>query len=314
MTVDMGNPADQTDGFETHRPHLFGLAYRMLGSVADAEDVMQDAWLRWWGVDRTAIANPRAFLSTVVTRLSLDRLKAARRHRETYVGPWLPEPLLTDPVLTVQPVEETAHDVSVALLLALERLSALERAAFILHDLFEMAFTDVAATLGRSEAACRQLARRARTSLREARPRFTLDADEGAAIARAFFAAAHSGDTATLRELLAEGASLRTDGGGRRIAALNVITGAARICRFYAGLARKRDARDPDRGLACRINGLPGWIGVGTDGMLQTTALEIGDGRVRAVYVVRNPDKLRHLQALLPDDLFTGIDPPGGTV
>lgn len=289
--------------FERHRPRLTGLAYRMLGSVAEAEDVVQDAWLRWHGADRDAVANDEAFLSTVVTRLSLDRLKQAHRRRETYVGPWLPEPLVEDAALSVSSPEETAHDVSVALMLALERLSPLERAAFILHDVFDMGFDEVAATLGRSEAACRQLASRARNHVQSERRRFDVSPDEGARMAEAFLAASRQGDMALLRDLLAEAATLHTDGGGRRSAALRVVAGADNVARFFAGLAAKAEDPMPLWRKRVTINGLPGWATVERDGMLQTTALEIVDGRIAAIYITRNPDKLAHLAHLVPQDL-----------
>lgn len=278
--------------FERHRAHLTALAYRMLGSVAEAEDAVQDAFLRWHRTDRTGVAEPRAFLARVVTRLCLDRLKAARHRRETYVGPWLPEPLVEDPALAVPPPEDLARDVSVALMLALERLSPLERAAFLLHDGFDLGFDEIAAALGRSEAACRQLASRARANVQAARPRFAVDA--------AFFAASRSSDAAALRDLLAAEATLHTDRGGRKRAALNVIARAGRIARFFAGLARK--GRNPTQLWlkSCIINGLPGMVTIEQDGTLQTIAVEIAAARVAAIYVVRNPEKLGHLAAILP--------------
>jgi len=292
--------ADAQD-FEQHRQRLTGLAYRMLGSLAEAEDVVQDAWLRWDRAARTDVEAPGAFLSRVVTRLCLDRLKSARRTREIYVGPWLPEPLVSDAALTAEPVEDLAHDVSFALMLALERLSPLERAAFLLHDVFELDFAEVAGALGRTEAACRQLASRARANVQTDRPRFTLPPDEGERIATAFFAATRTGDVGALRGLLADGAVLQSDGGGRRRAALNPILGAERISRFYAGIQRK--AGPPLWQERVSINGLPGRASLEFDGTLQTIALEIAEGRIRAVYVTRNPDKLRHLLARLPAGL-----------
>lgn len=298
---------DAAGRFERHRAELFGLAYRMLGSVAEAEDVVQDAWLRWQEVEREKVENPRAYLSAIATRLCLDRLKSARQRREIYVGPWLPEPLLEDPSLISLPDEETSQDVSVALMLALERLSPLERAVFILHDVFEMGFDEVAKALGRSEAACRQLASRARASIHAARPRFAVRPDEGDSIAQAFFAASRSGDTSALRSLLAEAAVLHTDGGGRKRAALNLIGGAEKVCRFFAGLARKKRLQ-PVWSRQLLINGLPGIATMEADGTLQTMALEIEAGRIRAIYVVRNPDKLKHVAALLPPWLRPGMD------
>jgi RNA polymerase sigma-70 factor (ECF subfamily) len=188
---------DRSDPFETHRAHLVGLAYRMLGSVAEAEDAVQDAYLRWHGADRGNVTNPRAFLSKVVTRLCLDRMKSARQRREIYVGPWLPEPLVQDTDFVSNPVEHVTDDISFALMLALERLSPLERAAFILHDIFELAFDEIATALHRREATCRQLVRRARSHVAAERPRFTVNPAEGANIAEAFFKA--SAECAGLR-------------------------------------------------------------------------------------------------------------------
>jgi RNA polymerase sigma-70 factor, ECF subfamily len=281
--------------FEAHRRHLTGLAYRMLGSLAAAEDAVQEAYLRWHAADRAEVANPRAFLSTVVTRLCLDQLKSARAQRESYVGPWLPEPVVDDAALAAETASDYAHDLSVALMLTLERLSPLERAAFLLHDVFDMGFAEIASALGRSEAACRQLAARARTHVHSARPRFPAAADEGARLAEAFRAAAASGDAAALARLLAEDAVLYTDGGGKRPAALNPIHGADKIARLLAALARKAAPAEEWRFRPARINGAPGYILAEPDGAKQTVAFDVQDGRITAVYVVRNPDKLRRI-------------------
>ncbi len=280
--------------FEAHRRHLMGLAYRMLGSLAEAEDAVQEAYLRWHAAERGVVENPRAFLSTIVTRLCLDQLKSARVRRESYVGPWLPEPVLDAAALDAESASDHAHDLSVALMLTLERLSPLERAAFLLHDVFDMEFAAVAATLGRSEAACRQLAARARAHVQAARPRFTPSPDEGARLAAAFRQAAQSGDTAAMARLLAEDAVLYSDGGGKRVAALNPICGGDKIVRFFAGIARKNGLR----GLRAReasINGLPGFVMVDAEGALQTSAFAVADGRIAAIYLVANPDKLQRV-------------------
>lgn len=279
--------------FEPHRRRLRGLAYRMLGSVADAEDIVQEAYLRWHATDRARVANAGAFLSKTVARLCLDTLKSARHRRETYVGPWLPEPVLDE--AGGADGSDLADDLSVALLLALERLSPLERAAFLLHDVFDLDFAEVADTLGRNAAACRQLAARARRHVRSARPRFPVDREEEARLADAFMAAARGGDIAALGRLLAADAVAYTDGGGRKAAALNPIHGRDKLLRFYAGLARKTGGLMPEVVYRGRINGLAGFVTVETDGTLQTTALDIRDGAVAAIYVVRNPDKLAHL-------------------
>src|SRR5262245_24092729 len=206
---------DAIRSFEIHRLALTGLAYRMLGSRADAEDVVQDAYLRWHAANRDAVGAPRRYLGTVVTRLCLDRMKSARARREVYVGQWLPEPVVDEP-LDADSVGDLAHDLSYALILVLERLSPLERAAFLLHDVFGLNFTEVADTLDRGEAACRQLAARARAHIEAGRPRFAASREDGSRLAAAFRTATESGDMQALRSLLAEDAVLYTDGGGKR--------------------------------------------------------------------------------------------------
>ena len=277
---------DGDDTFAQHRRFLVGLAYRMLGSVADAEDIVQDAYLRWRTVERAAIAEPRAYLARVVSRLCLDRMRSAAVRREEYVGTWLPEPIEAEPAQTL------AGDLSIALLLALERLSPLERAAFLLHDVFDMDYAQVAETLERSEPACRQLAARAREHVREGRPRYEPSSGEARALADAFMQAVATGDTAALARTLADDAVLFTDGGGKRRAALNPITGKDKILRFYEGLARKGS---PDLVIQhverTSLNGLPGFVIETRDGK-ETLALDVAQGRIVALYSIRNPDKL----------------------
>lgn len=286
------------DGFERHRARLFGLAYRMLGGVADAEDIVQDAYLRWRATDRAGVANPDAYLSRIVTNMCLDQMRSARARRETYIGPWLPEPLIADDRDPPGHAVEVAHDVSVALMLALERLSPLERAAFLLHDVFDQPFDSIGETLGRSAAACRQLAARARSHVRAARPRHVVSADEGARIVSAFSAAIRDGDLDGLRGMLAADATLYSDGGGRIAAALHPIHGADRITRFFIGVARKFGNRFPPARPAT-VNGLPGAISADPDGNKQAIAFDIADGRIVAIYLQRNPEKLGHV--VLPE-------------
>ena len=277
--------------FDPLRPRLTRIAYRMLGSVADAEDVVQEAFLRWHASDRAAVREPEAYLRQVVTRLCLDVLKSARRNREVYVGPWLPEPVFT-------PDEDDVDDVTLPLMLALERLSPLERAAFLLHDVFGVNFDEVAETIGRDPAACRQLAARARTHVRAERPRFTVAPEHGVEIAQAFFAASRGGDLGRLRELLSDDVLLHSDGGGKRPAALRIVTGIEDVMKVHTALARIF-AQAPSQLLRYgRINGLPGFITMEPDGQIQTTAFAIEDGRIVAIYVMRNPDKLRHLDSV----------------
>jgi len=236
---------DDARSFETHRRSLTGLAYRMLGSRAEAEDVVQDAYLRWHAADHAAIEQPRHYLGTVVTRLCLDRMKSAQARREVYVGQWLPEPVV-DEALDADTAGDLAHDLSVALMLVLERLSPLERASFLLHDVFGLDFAEVGRALGRGEAACRQLAARARAHIEEGRPRFSTSQEEGRRLAAAFNQAAQLGDTATLMKLLAADAVLYSDGGGKRAAALWRGQDPALPCGHHAqepGAAGHADAR-----------------------------------------------------------------------
>lgn len=284
----MANPRskDAAAGFEPLRPTLMRVAYRMLGSVADAEDMVQEAFIRWMRADRSEVREPEAFLRRTVTRLCLDQLKSARRQRESYVGPWLPDPLVE---------EEEGEDVTLPLMLALERLSPLERAAFLLHDVFGLGFEEVAATIQRDPATCRQLAARARTHVREARPRFEVAKQRGLALAEAFFAASRSGDMNALGAMLAADVSVHADGGGKRPAALEPVLGFDSVMKLHEQLATRFRENSSKLVRAGFVNGLPGFITLEADGELQTTALEIEDGKIAAIYVVRNPDKLRHL-------------------
>ncbi len=285
---------DATAAFNDARPDLIGLAYRMTGSLAEAEDIAQESFLRWRAADRGVVESPRAYLLKVAARLSLDHLKSARVRREQYVGPWLPEPAVEDQEAPQQAGLARAQDVSLAFLLTLQRLSPAERAVFILHDLFETPLQEIAALLGRSEVACRKLATRAREHLGEAVPRYPVSDEAARRIATAFFAASRDGDVPALQAMLAADVVLRTDGGGVRSAALNPITGVRKVASFFAGIARKHPGRPPLVHLG-RVNALPGYVTMEADGLPQVTALEIRDGRIGAIYVVRNPEKLTSL-------------------
>lgn len=286
---------DADAAFEANRRKLFGLAYRMLGSVAEAEDIVQEAWLRWSAADQTLVRDAGAFLARIVARLSLDVLRSSRVKRESYLGTWLPEPIVDEATPAPDAGIDLASDLSVALILALERLSPLERAAFLLHDVFDMPFADVADALGRSEAAVRQLAARGRAHVAEERPRAYASPQEGAALAEAFLKASRGGDMAGLLAILAPHAALRADGGGKRPAAMRPVLGAERIARFFERVARFPELAQPRKVTFLTINGLPGYVTIEPDGLPQTTAFEIADGRIAAVYVVRNPDKLGRL-------------------
>ena len=286
--------------FAASRGRLEGLAYRMLGSRADAEDVLQDAYLRLSGTRHDDIRNLEGFLFTTVTRLCLDQLKRAHKQREVYVGPWLPEPILDADTLTADTAVEIADDLSFALLLTLEKLSAPERAAFLLHDVFECSYAQVAATLGKSETACRQLASRARKAVTGARPTQPASPAAHQALLESFSEAVVTGDTGRLEALLTADAVAYSDGGGNRLAALRPIFGADRVARFFAGLSRKHQRRGRSSSVsAAVINGLPGLV-LHVDGVLEETiSIDIDDHRIAAVYVVRNPEKLHAVQNVL---------------
>jgi RNA polymerase sigma-70 factor, ECF subfamily len=292
--VSIGTDAsdDAAASFAPLRPALARIAYRMLGSVADAEDAVQEAFVRWLRTDRGAVRSPEAFLRRMLTRLCLDQLKSARHRREAYFGPWLPEP-----VVAPEAERDLDEDITLPLMMALDRLSPLERAAFLLHDVFDVPFDEVAATLDREPAACRQLAARARDHVRASRPRFPVAKARGLELAEAFFEASRSGDVKALSGLLAEDVAIYSDGGGKRPAAYRPFHGIKDVLAVLAALARLL-VRHPGGALVGyrMINGLPGFVTREADGILQTTALLIEDGRVSGIYVMRNPDKLRHLE------------------
>lgn len=274
--------------FEVHRSFLAGLAYRMLGSIAEAEDVVQDAYLRWAQAEASTIAHPRAYLAQVVTRLCLDRMKSATARREQYVGTWLPEPIVAPPA------EPIADDLSIALLVTLERLSPLERAAFLLHEVFDLDYGDIASALGRTEEACRQLAARARQHVRAERPRFAPSDENREKFFAAFEAVMTSGDVSGFAQLLADDAVLYADGGGKRAAVLDPVRGKENILRLFSEVMARRSFFRREQLERASINGLPGFVLRSEEGV-QTTALEIEGDQVVALYTVRNPDKLRHL-------------------
>ncbi len=285
-------PDQRLADFEAQRPRLLRLAYRMLGSLSEAEDVVQDAWPRWAAVGG-GVDLPAAYLTRVVTRLCLDQLKSARAQREEYVGAWLPEPLLQQ-----ASEEAVADDVTLTLMVAMERLSPLERAAFLLHDIFETPLNEVAVTLDREPAAVRQLASRARRHVRHARPRFTLSPQSASELVRAFHEASTKGDIKMLSGILADEVAVFSDGGGKVIAFRNVVRGLDRVLRLFEGLARKAAYR-PQFLRNVMIDGLPGFVSIDRGEVLQTTALEVRDGKIAALYIVRNPDKLRHVEEML---------------
>ncbi|PZF80294.1 RNA polymerase sigma-70 factor [Jiangella anatolica] len=283
--------------FEELRPLLFSIAYRLLGSVSEAEDAVQETWLRYQGT-ATRPVSVKAYLSAVVTRVSIDVLRSARVRREEYVGPWLPEPLADDPYEDPARSAELADSVSMAALLLLERLSPLERAVFVLRDVFAFGFPEIAAAVGRSEAACRQLAVRARRHMDEGRPRFEADRREREELAARFFDAVRDGDVDQLRELLAADVQMVGDGGGKAPALAKGVVGADNVARLTAGffpvLTQIGAVLEPRT-----LNGQPGAVVRDKDGaLIGTMTLDVLDGKIQAIRSVVNPDKLAHLGPL----------------
>ncbi|MFJ6387835.1 RNA polymerase sigma-70 factor [Streptomyces sp. NPDC091972] len=289
----------ETDVFEAHRPVLLGVAYRMLGRVADAEDVVQEAWLRWSAADRSEVREPRAYLVRVTTRLAIDRLRQVKARGETYVGPWLPEPYVTDFGDTVPDTAEQAvlaDSVSLAVLVVMESLSPLERAVFVLREAFGYPYADIAAMLDRAEPAVRQLAGRARRHVDERRPRYDVDPVRRRDLTERFLAAAGGGDLEALMALLAPDVRLVGDSGGKSKAPLRVLESADHVGRFIAGVAGKGLPDLTWRFL--EINGGPAVLvlsGGKPDSVFQVDVL---DGRIQSVYIIRNPDKLHALSAV----------------
>jgi RNA polymerase sigma-70 factor, ECF subfamily len=284
----------RTEEFEELRPLLFSIAYRILGSVSEAEDAVQETWLRY-AASPTTPASTRAFLSAVVTRISIDVLRSARIRREQYVGPWFPEPLLTDPYEDPERSAELADSVSTAALLLLERLSPLERAVFVLHEVFAFGFPEVASAVGRSEEACRQLAVRARRHMDEGRPRFEADRREREELAERFFDAFREGDVDGLRELLAADVQLVGDSGGKTPALARSVIGAEKVARVlvsvFPWLVQIDVTMEPRL-----VNGQPGAIFRDRDSkVLLAVTLDVLGGQIQAIRSVSNPEKLGHL-------------------
>jgi RNA polymerase sigma-70 factor (ECF subfamily) len=277
-----------TDNFIAHRNLLFTVAYEMTGSAADAEDVLQETWLRWAEVDLDEVRDPRAYLVRITTRLSLNRLRTVQRQRETYVGPWLPEPLLTAP--DVADDVELADSVSVAMLHVLETLTPTERAVFVLREVFDLPYDDIAAAVDKSPAAVRQIAHRARNHVDARQPRLEVSMRERDTVVERFLAAVSTGDLQSLMDVLAPDVVLVTDGGGKKRAALRPILGREKVLRFMNGVA------DPAASAERRtVNGGPA-LAVLIDGEVDTVVtFLVEEGLVTGMYAVRNPEKLHHL-------------------
>lgn len=288
---------DTDTHFQQHRPRLFALAYRLLGTRSDAEDVIQDAWLRWHGTDRSGVRDPEAWLVTTTTRLGLDRLRAARREREAYVGPWLagpaqvslhPDPL-PDPAPGPAELHALSDAVSVAFLSLLEQLGPEERAAFLLREAFDHDYADIATLLDASEANCRQLVHRARQRLQDGRPRFVADGEQHRRLLTRFMEASQRGDRAAIEALLHANARHVSDGGGVVTAGLRPLQGAERIARLYWAIARRDGQASTVLGY---VNGEPAILGFVGERLFSVTTIEVDGDRIRTVYSVLNPNKL----------------------
>ncbi|MFJ9605327.1 RNA polymerase sigma factor SigJ [Kitasatospora sp. NPDC101176] len=289
------------DAFEANRRYLGSVAYRLLGSFTDAEDVLQDAWLRWRAADRTAVHDPRAFLTTVVTRLCYDQLGSARARREAYYGEWLPEPSVSYASAPDSPADlaERGESVSLALLTVLEQLTPAERAAFVLHDVFAVGFDEIAASLDRTPDATRQLASRARRRVRDGGRRTGADPAEHRQAVEAFAAATARGDLQALLEVLDPDVVWHADGGGIVRAAARPVLGAWNVARLVVGLVTKWSTPDHGFGFA-QVNGEPGivWYEKATGTVGGVVALDVADGRITQAYVVVNPEKLGHIDPI----------------
>jgi RNA polymerase sigma-70 factor (TIGR02957 family) len=288
----MGESADKA--FQDHRNLLFSVAYRILGSAADAEDVVQDSWLKWSAADRSDVVQPKPYLVRIATNLALDRLRSAQAQRETYVGPWLPEPVLTSPDIAEN--AEQAESVSMAMLVVLETLSPLERAVFVLREVFGFPYGEIAETLDRSEASVRQLGHRAREHVHARRPRIEAGRDEKRAAVERFFAAASGGDINALMEVLAPDVALWTDGGGKVRAAFRPVAGAGKVAAWLAGVSKRPYEGVPVEEMRfemAEINGGPGMVVHGGGRVLSVFTVDLDEsGLIQAVHVVANPDKL----------------------
>jgi RNA polymerase sigma-70 factor (ECF subfamily) len=302
-----GSPQDAARVFDEHRDLLVSVAYRVLGSVTDAEDAVQEAWLRWSGVDHSEITDPRAFLVRVTTRLAIDRLRRVKARRESYVGPWLPEPVLTGRDLAEDAA--MAESVSMAMLVVLETLSPLERAVFVLREAFGMPHAEIADVLGRKEETVRQLARRARKHVRERRTRFGADSDEQRRITERFLEATSSGDLEALMEVLSPGVTLVADGGGKALSPRRPVLGADKVARFLVAVVGEEqtvrflrsvglESASEVRVHLAPVNGETGVVITAGEEPISALVLEVTDGLVRTIRLVANPEKLAGVRGI----------------
>lgn len=293
---------EMTRIFEEHRRLLEGIAYRMLGTLADAQDVVQDTWLKWNRADAREIREPRAWLVTACSRLAMDVMKSVRKQRETYYGTWLPEPFLDE--RAANPAEQTHIDdtVSMALMLALEKLSPAERASFLLHEVFAYRFEEIAAILDKSEGSCRKLASRARMAVRAAKPRFEASPEEHHRLLDAFFKAAYAGDAEHLKTLLAESVELHADGGGKADTVATVLRGSEAVVQFFVRVLHERLASRGEAKIVTRwFNGVPGVLIYESGALVTALSVAIDAGAIHRIYALRNPDKLAAFLNALPE-------------
>lgn len=281
---------EKVEIFKKHRARLFGIAYRMLGTHAESEDILQEAYIKWHQANAGEIETPEAWLVTIATRLSIDRLRKASRERETYIGPWLPEPIVVSDAISPLEELELASNLSMAFMVLLERLSPIERAAFLLHDIFDCAYSDVARIVGKTETASRQLIHRARERVRTDKPRFEADEKEREDLIKKFAVASQTGDEKTLLALFADEVSMMSDGGGKVQAARKIVRGKTKLAHALAMFAAKYTAGFTHK--ISLINGETGMLTFYEEKIFAATTFEFEDGKISAMYRVMNPDKL----------------------
>ena len=292
--TDTADPMNRIEDFNQYRSLLFAIAYRMLGSVTDAEDMVQETFLRWQQVSEQNVKSAKAYLTTIVTRLCIDWLRSARVQREQYVGSWLPEPIVTEQSSDPNAIAELADSLTIAFLVLLERLSPLERAVFLLRETFEYDYNEISRIVGKNAANCRQIARRARQHLADQRPRFQASLQQQEQLTRKFMQASHQGDLQGLLDLLAEDITVWSDGGGQVVANLKPLHGAAKIARFLLAIHRRyrKLGFNYDAELV-QVNGRPGIIYTLDGSITSVAAVDIADNRVQSIYFLRNPDKIK---------------------
>jgi RNA polymerase sigma-70 factor (ECF subfamily) len=287
------------ESFNQHRSLLFAIAYRMLGTVADAEDMVQETFLRWQQTTEATVKSAKTYLSTIITRLCIDHLRSARVQREHYVGPWLPEPLMTQQTDDPANQVELADSLSMAFLVVLERLSPIERAVFLLREVFDYDYDEIAQMVGKSSANCRQILRRSRQHIRDQRPRFQVDCQQQEQITAKFLEATNQGNLQDLMSLLAKDVTYWSDSGGKVAAALKPLQGEMKVARFLLALQSKRLATAVFH--LIEVNGQPGIMVIMNDCLQSVTTLDIVDGSIQSIYTMRNPEKLQRFSEILAD-------------